>query len=88
MKSFALGELTVGGPDLVVVAGPCMAESKEVCREVASALKDICAEFGFGYVFKASFDKANRTSVRSERGAGLEGGLALLRAGTSEDIPT
>jgi 2-dehydro-3-deoxyphosphooctonate aldolase (KDO 8-P synthase) len=63
---------------LLLIAGPCVIESPELCREVASTLQPLCAERGINYVFKASFDKANRTSIHSQRGAGLEDGLQVL----------
>lgn len=59
-------------------AGPCAAESTELCLEVAGTMAEICRSLGIVYVFKASFDKANRTSVSSFRGTGLESGLAML----------
>lgn len=62
----------------MIVAGPCMLESLELGMEIAVALKAACEARGFGYVFKASFDKANRTSIRSQRGPGLERGLDWL----------
>ncbi len=69
-----------GGRPLLVVAGPCVAESVRLCLDVAGRMKDVCASLGLPYVFKASFDKANRTSLDSFRGPGLEEGLATLRA--------
>lgn len=73
--------LAIGGDaPLVLLGGPCVAESPEICRRVAGTLAEICARLGIGYVFKASFDKANRTSVESFRGPGLEAGLDLLAA--------
>ncbi len=70
------------GPDrpLTIIAGPCMAESLELCLQVGTALRDRCAQLGLGYIFKASFDKANRTSIHSERGPGLDAGLDMLAA--------
>jgi len=55
-----------------VIAGPCMAESQGLCDEVASFVRGLADELGFTYIFKASFDKANRTSVTSDRGPGME----------------
>lgn len=78
MKSFRVGEIVVGGSDLVIIAGPCMAESLNLCEEVAGTVHEICKELGFPYVFKASFDKANRTSSTSVRGQGLDAGLSIL----------
>jgi 2-dehydro-3-deoxyphosphooctonate aldolase (KDO 8-P synthase) len=57
-----------------------MIESAELCREVAGALKEYCHTRGINYIFKASFDKANRTSIHSERGPGLDAGLAVLQS--------
>ncbi len=70
--------MTIDGGRLAIVAGPCMLESPELGLEVAARLKKACAAHGFGYIFKASFDKANRTSIHSERGPGLERGLRWL----------
>ena len=63
---------------LVLIAGPCVIESEELCLQVASALKRTCERLGALYVFKASYDKANRTAATSFRGPGLEAGLAVL----------
>ena len=67
-----------GGEPLLVIAGPCVIESLDVCRSVAAALVELCSRLGLGFVFKASFDKANRTSVSSFRGPGLADGLSAL----------
>lgn len=63
---------------LFLIAGPCTAESLELCLEVAGQMKEICARLGINYIFKASYDKANRSSGRSARGPGLDEGLHLL----------
>ncbi len=63
---------------LLLIAGPCVLESEELGVEVASTMRGICERLGLSYVFKASFDKANRTSISSYRGPGLERGLAAL----------
>ena len=63
---------------LVLIAGPCVIENEGLCLRVASALKKTCARLGIFYVFKASYDKANRTSAKSFRGPGLEEGLDVL----------
>jgi 2-dehydro-3-deoxyphosphooctonate aldolase (KDO 8-P synthase) len=80
MTSVEIAGKTIGGVDspLAIFAGPCVIESEELCLEIASAVKRICAELGLTYVFKASFDKANRTSGASFRGYGLEKGLEIL----------
>ncbi|MGH8024556.1 MAG: 3-deoxy-8-phosphooctulonate synthase, partial [Limisphaerales bacterium] len=71
-----------------LIAGPCVIESEELCLEVASKLKAICKAMGIFYVFKASFDKANRTSAKSFRGPGLEEGLKVLARVRSEfEVP-
>lgn len=66
------------GQPLLLIAGPCALESEEMARRVAGTMQEICARLGLSYVFKASFDKANRTSLSSYRGPGLEEGLAIL----------
>lgn len=66
------------GRGLVLIAGPCVIESEELCIEVGREAKRICDELEIPYVFKASFDKANRTSVESFRGPGLDKGLEIL----------
>ena len=61
-----------------MIAGPCVIEEEQLCLRVASSLKRTCERLGICYVFKASYDKANRTSAKSFRGPGLEAGLAIL----------
>jgi 2-dehydro-3-deoxyphosphooctonate aldolase (KDO 8-P synthase) len=63
---------------LFLIAGPCVVESEKLCLQVAAALKETCGSMGIFYVFKASFDKANRTSSETFRGPGLEAGLETL----------
>ena len=63
---------------LVLMAGPCVIESEEHIHRMADAISEIAAAYGFPYVFKASFDKANRTSLKGFRGPGLEDGLRIL----------
>lgn len=63
---------------LFLIAGPCTAESLGLCVDVAGTLKEICAELALPYIFKASYDKANRSSGQSPRGPGLEVGLRIL----------
>ncbi|MDD3650671.1 3-deoxy-8-phosphooctulonate synthase [Immundisolibacter sp.] len=63
---------------LFLIAGPCVAESRELVLHTASTLKDICARLRVPFIFKASFDKANRSSGKSFRGPGREAGLAML----------
>jgi 2-dehydro-3-deoxyphosphooctonate aldolase (KDO 8-P synthase) len=73
-----IGEVEFGSGRLGLIAGPCLAESLELCLRVARELKAACCEAGVGLVFKASFDKANRTSAASKRGPGLKTGLEWL----------
>lgn len=85
MKTISIDQnVSFGGGRLAVIAGPCVIETSEVCLRVAERAKDVCARLGIGYVFKASFDKANRTSVDSYRGPGLEEGLKILSRVKSE----
>lgn len=70
--------LVGSGRPLLLIAGPCALESEELARRVTGTMREICARLGLSYVFKASFDKANRTSLSSYRGPGLEQGLAIL----------
>jgi 2-dehydro-3-deoxyphosphooctonate aldolase (KDO 8-P synthase) len=63
---------------LFLIAGPCTAESLELCVDVAGQMKEICARLGVPYIFKASYDKANRSSGSSVRGPGRDGGLHIL----------
>lgn len=65
---------------LLLIGGPCALESEELARTVAGTMQEICDRLGISYVFKASFDKANRTSLESYRGPGLKEGLATLAA--------
>ncbi len=60
--------------NLFIMAGPCVIESKDICFEIAERAKAVAEQYGFTYIFKASFDKANRTAASSFRGTGLEMG--------------
>ena len=71
-------KINVGGGKLAIFAGPCVAESEEVCFQIAEYMAELCQKYDLNYVFKASFDKANRSSGSSFRGPGLEAGLELL----------
>jgi 2-dehydro-3-deoxyphosphooctonate aldolase (KDO 8-P synthase) len=78
---FAIGSIEIGlEAPLFVMAGPCVIESKSGCLAIARRLVQISSRTGVGIIFKASFDKANRSSVSSFRGPGLEKGLAILAA--------
>jgi 2-dehydro-3-deoxyphosphooctonate aldolase (KDO 8-P synthase) len=75
---FRIGDIEVGAGPLLLIAGPCVIESEALALEVGARVKEIAARVGLPYVFKASYDKANRTSVNSFRGPGLEKGLEVL----------
>jgi len=61
-----------------LIAGPCVIENEKLCFQVASAMQKTCAKLGLNYIFKASYDKANRSSGQSFRGPGLKAGLEIL----------
>jgi 2-dehydro-3-deoxyphosphooctonate aldolase (KDO 8-P synthase) len=79
-NSFSLGNVTAGDGKLFLIAGPCVIESEPHTRKIADAVQRITSDLGIPYIFKASFDKANRTSIHSFRGPGLEEGCRILRA--------
>jgi 2-dehydro-3-deoxyphosphooctonate aldolase (KDO 8-P synthase) len=76
--SIEVGGARIGGPLLTLIAGPCVIESESHAIETALALREIAGRAGVPFVFKASYDKANRTSVKSFRGPGLAEGLRVL----------
>ena len=78
MKSFSAGKVLFGDGELVLVAGPCVLEDREMALSIAREVSSVCGRLGMPYVFKASFDKANRTSIHSFRGPGLDKGLEWL----------
>jgi 2-dehydro-3-deoxyphosphooctonate aldolase (KDO 8-P synthase) len=78
-KSFKIESLEIGGPSLFLIAGPCVIESEEHALKMAHAISKVAQKLRVPYIFKASYDKANRTSLKSFRGPGLEQGLRILR---------
>jgi 2-dehydro-3-deoxyphosphooctonate aldolase (KDO 8-P synthase) len=87
-SSFTLGGVTVGSGELSLIAGPCVIESEPHARKLADAIQRIASDLGVAYIFKASYDKANRTSIRSFRGPGLAEGCRILRAiGETNQLP-
>lgn len=79
MKHVSVAGLTIGNDQpLTVIAGPCQLESADHAQMIAGRMQEICAEVGAQYVFKASFDKANRSSLKGRRGTGLDEGLTIL----------
>lgn len=76
-----VGEYEIGGNNrFTLIAGPCVMESLEIMDEIAGKVKEICDRLGINYIFKASFDKANRSSIYSYRGPGLDEGMKMLKA--------
>ena len=74
---------------LVIIAGPCVIESLDQCLQIGAAVAERCGELGIGYIFKASFDKANRSSITSPRGPGLDEGLKIIeQVGVKLGVPT
>lgn len=88
MKDVKIGGLTVGNDrPLMVIAGPCQLESLDHAQMIAGTMAEACAKAGAQYVFKASYDKANRTSLKGKRGLGLEAGLKVLEAVRAMGMP-
>ncbi len=74
------GDIVIGrGSPLVLISGPCVIENYETTREIAGILKEITTKLQMPFIFKASYDKANRTSVNAFRGPGLSDGLRVLK---------
>lgn len=79
MKDVAIGGVTAGNDRaLTVIAGPCQLESADHAQMIAGRMAEACARVGAQYIFKASYDKANRTSLKGKRGIGMEAGLKVL----------
>jgi len=79
MSTVQVQNVSIGSDaPLAIIAGPCVAESADLCLEIAGQIKQRCLDLGLGFIFKASFDKANRSSIDSPRGPGLDQGLAIL----------
>ena len=77
--SFQIGDVRIGSGNLFLVAGPCVIESEEHAIRMAEIIKGVTRALGIPLIFKASYDKANRTSIRSFRGPGLKEGLRILK---------
>lgn len=79
MKNIQVADLTIGNDrPLTILAGPCQLESADHAQMIAGSLKEACDKVGAQFVFKASYDKANRTSIKGVRGPGMEEGLSML----------
>lgn len=79
ISSFQVGEVRIGSGNLFLIAGPCVIESEEHAIRMAEIIKGVTRALGFPFIFKASYDKANRTSIRSFRGPGVKEGLRILK---------
>ena len=80
MHQIRIRDINIGGRDqLALIAGPCAIESEHLCLDTAKKIKDMTAKLGIPYIFKSSFDKANRLSIESFRGPGVKKGLEVLR---------
>jgi 2-dehydro-3-deoxyphosphooctonate aldolase (KDO 8-P synthase) len=78
-SSFKVGDVHVGSGNLFLIAGPCVIESEGHAIRMAEVVKGVTKALGFPFIFKASYDKANRTSIRSFRGPGVKEGLRILK---------
>ncbi len=88
MKDVSIGGLTVGNDrPLLVIAGPCQLESLDHAQMIAGAMAEACRAAGAQFVFKASYDKANRTALSGKRGLGIDAGLQILAAVRATGIP-
>ena len=88
IKKLKIKDFEIGGNKLTILAGPCAIESMEILDETAKGLKEITKKLDINFVFKSSFDKANRSSINSFRGPGLEKGLeALAEIKSKYDLP-
>ncbi len=88
VNNVKLKDFEIGGNNLTVLAGPCAIESKDILFKTAEYLKQLTSELNINYIFKASYDKANRSSINSYRGLGMEKGLSLLAEVKKEfDVP-
>lgn len=88
-RPIATGTISIGGQNpLALIAGPCVIESEKITRDIAEKLKRITEDQGVPFIFKASYDKANRSSIQSFRGPGLKEGLRILqKIKTDLDLP-
>lgn len=78
-EGFQVGNAVIGGGNLFLIAGPCVIESEDHAIRMAEIIKGVTRSLGFPFIFKASYDKANRTSIKSFRGPGLTEGLRVLK---------
>ena len=89
MTTCRIGDVAVGEARLVVIAGPCLAEGEQMCLDIGGRMAEICRRLELGYVFKASYDKANRSSGSSYRSPGMDTALGWMqRVGREIGCPT
>lgn len=89
MTAVRIRDFQIGNGSLTIIAGPCLAESLSLCEDVAGTMSEACKKLGLNYIFKASYDKANRTSGDSIRGFGMDEGLSILDSvGKKFGLPT
>src|SRR5580693_6235646 len=79
MSTFKVGDVAIGSGNLFLIAGPCVIESEDHAIRMAEIIKGVTRALNVPFIFKASYDKANRTSIRSFRGPGLVEGLRILK---------
>jgi 2-dehydro-3-deoxyphosphooctonate aldolase (KDO 8-P synthase) len=84
ISSFQIDNVRIGSGDLFLIAGPCVIESEEHAIRMAEIIKGVARSLNFPFIFKASYDKANRTSIRGFRGPGIKDGLRILKKIKSE----
>jgi 2-dehydro-3-deoxyphosphooctonate aldolase (KDO 8-P synthase) len=88
VKSFKVNGVEIGGRELFLIAGPCVIESESHALKMAESIRSIADRLGIPYIFKSSYDKANRSSISSYRGPGIEAGLRVLARVRSEiEVP-
>lgn len=88
VKKIKLRDFEIGGDKLTILAGPCVIETQDILDRTAEKLKEICHKLDINFVFKSSYDKANRSSLSSYRGPGLEKGLEMLaKVKKNFDVP-
>ena len=78
MKDIKVGNVIIGKDNLGIIAGPCVIENRDHSLEMSVAIKEVSEDVGIPIIFKSSFDKANRTSIKSFRGPGIEEGMRIL----------
>ena len=83
-KEVKVGSVTIGRRPFVLIGGPCVIESRDLALETAEGIADIARRLNVPFIFKSSYDKANRTSISGYRGPGIEKGLAILERGKKE----